>query len=138
MKDYERKTLLEKLDRDGGTIGASIPEEVEFAGESFPLRRYVVGDDRPDVPFSEDEVKKRLRRLRLDLVDEIEEGDLDYEEGQHLVERVRGIGRALESLEGSGGSVEREAHAAEVADEKRWRSFLEEVTGEDEDGRRSR
>ncbi len=138
MKEYERKTLLEKLDREGGTIGASIPEEVELAGEEVPLRRYVVGDARPEVPFSESEMKKHLRRLRLDLVEELEEGDLGYEEGERLVERVRGIGRALETLEGSGDSVELEARAAEVADEKRWRSFLEEVSGEDDEGRRSR
>ena len=138
MKEFERKTLLEKLEREGGTIGATIPEEVEVEGREVPLRRYVVGGSRPEVPFSEKEMKKHLRRLRLDLVEELEQGDLGYDEGERLVERVRGIGRALETLEGSGGSVEREAQAAEVADEKRWRSFLEEVSGEDEDGRRSR
>lgn len=138
MKSYERKTLLEKLEREGGTIGASIPEEVEVDGESVPLRRYVVGETSEEIPFSEAEMKKQLRRLRLGLVEDLEEVEMSYEEGERVVERIRGIGRALESLEASGGSVEREANAAELADRKRWRKFLSEVTGQEDERRPSR
>lgn len=136
MKSYERKTLLDKLERDVGTIGTSIPEKIEIEDTTVPLRRHVVSDD-VDIGFTEEELKKHLRRRRLELVEEIEEGDVDFEEGKRYVERVRGLTRALESLESSGGDVEHEARAAEVADEKRWKEFLNKVQG-GEDDRRTR
>ncbi len=132
MKPHERRTLLDKLDRDVGTVGATVPAEVEVEDGVVPLQSYLV-DSSQEIPVSESELKKNLRRRRLAIEDEIEEGDISYEEGLALLERYRGLSRALESLEDGGGDVQREAEAAEIADRKRWRSFLEEVKGEDGD-----
>ncbi len=132
MKAHERKTLLEKLDRDVGTVGASVPEAVEVEGETVPLRRYLV-DDSTEVDVPEDKLKRQLRRRRLGIEKEIEDGSLSYDQGLDLVKRYHGLSRALERLQGGDGDVEREAEAAEIADRKRWRSFLEEVKGEDDD-----
>jgi len=82
------------------------------------------------------EKKKLLRNKRIDLLDEIRESDLTYEEGERIVERVAGIDRALNILQGSGGGIEAEARAKEKADGKRWLDFVDKVTGSDDEDSR--
>ena len=137
MKEYEREALLERADRDSVSVGTRVPETVEVEGGELALNEYVFearagGVDDEDVK----EKKKLLRRKRASLLDEIREGDLNYEEGERIVERVAGIDRALNILQGTGSGVEAEARAKEKADEKRWLDFLKKVTGSDgEDSR---
>jgi len=137
MKEYEREALLERADRDSVSVGTSVPEKVELDGEEFALNEYVF-EARAGGVGGEDlkEKKKLLRRKRKALLDEIREGDMGYDEGERLVERVAGIDRALNILQGTGGDIESEARASEKADEKRWLDFVKKVTGNDgEDSR---
>lgn len=143
VKEYECKRLLERLDREGSTIGSRIPERIEVGGEPFDLREFVFEIKRLDaVPPGEHErverAKRSLRRERLARRRTIEAGEVSYEEGERLAESILGIDRALNALDSLDPTpLEAEAEAREAADRKRWVSFLKQALGR-EDGRRSR
>ncbi|MEF8886836.1 MAG: DUF5788 family protein [Haloarculaceae archaeon] len=139
MREFERKQLLERIEREGATVGASIPEEVEVQGETVALQEFVFETrKRETVPPGERErverAKKNLRRERLQRKQRIEDGEVSYEEGERLVESVIGIDRALNALEQLGPTdLEAEAEAKEAADRKRWMNFLKQALGQDDD-----
>ena len=144
MKAFERKQLLERLDREGATIGTQIPERVTVQGEEVALRDFVFEIRRREtVPQGErdrvDRAKKNLRRERLQRRQRIEREDLSYEEGETLVESILGIDRALHALEQlEPTDLEEAAAQQETADQQRWMSFLKKVLGHDSDGGRLR
>jgi len=135
MKEFERKQLLERLDREGATVGTSIPEEIEVQGEDLDLQSFVFEIKRRDtIPKGErdrvETAKKNLRRERLQRRQLVEEGEVSFEEGEALVEDVVGIDRALNALEQLGpANIEGEAQAQEMADRKRWMKFLQKALG---------
>ncbi|MFP4632923.1 MAG: DUF5788 family protein [Halobacteriales archaeon] len=132
MKAYQRKALLERVERDAASVGARTPDSVEVDGVEVALEAYLHGDaDEPP----EDDVVRALRRRRKRATESIEEDDLTYDEGLELAAEVAGITRALELMRES-GSPEREARAAEKADEARWNDFVRRVRGRDGNRRR--
>jgi len=138
VKEYERKQLLERVEREGATVGADIPERIEVQGEPVDLREFVFEIKRRDtVPAGERErverAKTNLRRERLERKRRIENGDLAREEGERLVRAVIGIDRALNALEDLGPTdLEAEMAAQERADRKRWMSFLKKALGQND------
>lgn len=140
MQEFERKRLLERIGREGATIGADIPEEIEIQGEEVPLQEFVFEIRRREtVPAGErervDRAKRNLRRERLQRKQRIEDGDLSYEAGKDLASAIVGIDRALEALEQLGTvDIEREAQAKEAADTKRWMKFLRKALGHEDEG----
>jgi hypothetical protein len=141
MREFERKQLLERVEREGSTLGADIPDRIDVQGEEIDLREFVFEIKRRDtVPAGErervEEAKKNLRRERLQRKQRIEdEDDLTFEEGEELVESIIGIDRALEALQSLGpSSIEQEAKAQEAADKKRWMEFLKKALGREDDG----
>ncbi|SIQ94545.1 hypothetical protein SAMN05421858_0899 [Haladaptatus litoreus] len=144
MKEYERKGLLERVEREGATVGASIPEEITVQGQDIDLREFVFEIKRRDtVPPGErdrvEQAKTNLRRERLQRKQRLEEGDITHEEGERLVESIIGIDRALNALESLGGTnLEAEEKAKEAADQKRWMSFLQKALGKKDASKRSR
>lgn len=140
MKEYERKQLLARVDREGATVGADIPDEITVQGERLALREFVFETrSQGTIPAGErdrvEEAKKNLRRERLARRQRIEEGDITREEGEELTESIIGIDRALHALSDLGTTdIEREANAKEMADRKRWLSFLKQALGRDESG----
>jgi hypothetical protein len=138
MREFERKQLLERVDREAATVGASIPNVVDLQGEEFELRQFVFqvkkaesvpADRREDVQ----EAKKLLRRERLQRRQRLEDEDITREEGERLVEGIIGLERALNALESLGTTnLEAEMEASERADKKRWFSFLKEALGHDD------
>ncbi|QKY21364.1 hypothetical protein B4589_013645 [Halolamina sp. CBA1230] len=140
MKEYERKQLLERVGREGATIGADIPEEIEVQGDTLELRQFVFEIKRRDtVPAEErervDEAKKNLRRERNERLELIEEGEVSYERGEELARSIVGIDRALNALEQlEPVDLEGEAARKETADQKRWMNFLQQALGHDDDG----
>ena len=137
MREFERKQLLERVDREAATVGASIPDTLDVQGEEFELREFVFEVKKLDrVPAERredvEEAKKLLRRERLQRRERLEEADLAREEGEKLVNAIIGIERALNALESLGTtSIEAEIEASERADKKRWFSFLKEALGHD-------
>ena len=141
MKEYERKQLLERVEREGATVGATIPEEIDVQGESIDLQTFVFEIKRRDtVPPGErervDQAKKNLRRERLQRYQRIEDGDISYEEGQELANSIIGIDRALNALEQlQPVDLETEAQRQSAVDQKRWMNFLKQALGQDDNGR---
>ena len=144
VKEYERKQLLERVEREGATVGADIPETIDVQGESVDLQEFVFEIKRREtVPPGERErverAKKNLRRERLQRKQLLEEGDVSREEGEELVGAIIGIDRALNALESLGPTdLERETRAKEAADRKRWMSFLKQALGREDAGSRGR
>jgi hypothetical protein len=138
MREFERKQLLERVDREAATVGASIPDVIDLQGEEFELREFVFEVKKLDrIPADRrdevQEAKKLLRRERIERRERLEEGDISREEGERLVNAIVGIERALNALESLGTtSLEAEMEASERADKKRWFSFLKEALGQDD------
>jgi len=143
VKPYERKALLERVEREGATVGADIPDRIEIQGEVIDLREFVFEIKRREtVPQGErdrvERAKRNLRRERLERIEAIEDGDVTREDGEELAASIIGIDRALNALENLGPTdLEREQRAKQAADRKRWMSFLKKALG-DEDGASAR
>jgi hypothetical protein len=143
VQGYERKQLLERIGREGATVGATIPDRIEIQGEAIDLREFVFEIKRRDtVPAGErervEQAKKNLRRERRERKDLIEDGDISREEGEQLAEAIVGIDRALNALENLGPTnLEAEIEAQETADKKRWMNFLKKALGQDRDSQGS-
>jgi hypothetical protein len=144
VREFERKRLLERVNREGATVGAEIPEVIDVQGEEINLREFVFEIKRRDtIPSGErervDRAKKNLRRERLQRLRQIEDNEVDYEEGQRLVESIVGIDRALNALEQLRPvDLEQEAEVQEAADRKRWMKFLKQALGHDGGSSRGR
>ncbi|MFB6091167.1 MAG: DUF5788 family protein [Halobellus sp.] len=140
MKEFERKQLLERVNREAATVGADIPETIDVQGEEIDLRDFVFEIKRRDTvpPGERDRVeraKKNLRRERLQRLQRIEDGEIPYEKGEELAESVVGIDRALNALEQlEPADLQREADAQEATDRKRWMTFLKKALGRDDAG----
>ncbi len=139
MQEFERKQLLERIEREGATVGADIPEEIEIQGERIALQEFVFEIRRREtVPAGErdrvERAKRNLRRERLQRKQRIEDGDISYEAGEELARAVVGIDRALNALEQLGPvDLEGEVQAQEAADSKRWMQFLRKALGRDDE-----
>lgn len=144
MKEFERKQLLERVNREGATVGADIPERITVQGEEVNLQQFVFEIKRREtVPAGErervDRAKKNLRRERLQRRQRIEDDEVSYEEGERLVESIIGIDRALNALEQLGpANLETETQAQEAADRKRWLSFLKKALGHEDTSHNTR
>ncbi|WP_136718143.1 DUF5788 family protein [Halorientalis salina] len=139
MKEYERKQLIERIDKEGATVGADIPEAIDVQGEEIDLREFVFEIKRRDtVPAGERErverAKKNLRRERLQRRERIEDGEVSFETGEELATAIIGIDRALNALENLGPTdLEREQQTQRTADRKRWMKFLKKALGHEDD-----
>ena len=140
MQEYERKQLLERVGREGSTLGVDIPERIEIQGEEVRLREFVFEIKRREtVPSGErdrvERAKRNLRRERLERKELIEDGEIGFEDGERVASAIIGIDRALEALESLGPeSVSEEAERQEAADTKRWMDFLKKALGHDDGG----
>jgi hypothetical protein len=139
IREFERKQLLERIQRESATVGASIPDEITIQGDQINLQEFVFEIRRRDtIPKGErervEQAKKNLRRERLQRKHRIEDEEITYEEGDHLAEAIIGIDRALHELESLGPvDIEGEAQAQEAADQKRWMKFLQKALGHADD-----
>jgi hypothetical protein len=140
MKEYEREILLERIGKESATVGVEIPDRITVQGEAVDLREFVFEIKRREtVPAGERErverAKRTLRRERLARKQRIEDGEIDFAEGEELAASIVGIDRALHALESLGPTdVEAEAERSAAADRKRWTKFLKQALGHDDDG----
>lgn len=136
MKEFERKQLLERIDREGATVGVQIPDSVEVQSETVDLRSFVFEIRRRETvqPAEQERVeaaRRNLRRERRERREQLETGDITVEEGERLASVIIGLDRALTELENlDSGSIEAEAEAKVAADRKRWLQFLQKATGQ--------
>ncbi|UIP00239.1 DUF5788 family protein [Halobaculum sp. CBA1158] len=138
MQEYQRKQLLERVNKESATIGADIPDRIEVQGEEIDLRTFVFEIKRREtIPEGERErverAKRNLRRERLERLEEIEENRVDFETGEELAASIIGIDRALEALDTlRPADVNTEAERQEAMDQKRWMSFLKKALGRED------
>jgi len=140
VNEHEREIRLERIDREGATVGASIPETITVDGTKHDLRAQVLdlaGEDpaESEVASKADELRIEVRGKRHDHVSRLEQEDISLETADQLVERIIGLDRALEVLRGVSdpSDIQAEIRRKERADAKRWRAFLERANGEDLD-----
>jgi hypothetical protein len=139
VEDFEREMLLERIEREGATVGQAIPEEIEVQGEPIDLQAFVFEiRKRETVPPGErervDRAKRNLRRERLQRKQRIEAGEITFDEGESVARSIIGIDRALNALEQLGTvDLESEAERQAAADRKRWMQFLRKALGHADD-----
>jgi hypothetical protein len=139
VREFERKQLLERIQREGATVGASIPDEITIQGEEIDLQTFVFEIRRREtIPAGErervEQAKKNLRRERLQRKQRIEEDEITMAEGDRLANSIIGIDRALTELESLGPvHLEGEQRAQETQDKKRWMNVLRKTLGHTDD-----
>jgi hypothetical protein len=141
VKQFRRKQLVERIEKEGATVGADIPDTIDVQGEEIELQQFVFEIKRRDtIPKGErervDRAKKNLRRERLQRKQRIEdEGvEISYEEGEELADAIIGIDRALNALESLDQTdLEQEEQLQEAQDRKRWMKFLKKALGREDD-----
>jgi len=144
VQEYQRKQLLERVGRDGSTVGAQIPDAIEIQGEELDLRTFVFEIKRREtVPPGErervDQAKRNLRRERVERLALIEDNQVSYERGKELAESIIGIDRALNALDQLDPvDLEAESKRKEAADQKRWTTFLKKALGHEDSNKRNR
>lgn len=135
MNAYERAQLLERVNREGATIGAAIPEDLTVDGERLPLRSVVIDlVTEADATAASDRrhgAITALRRERTHRFRRLQSEELDRDEAEALASSIVGIDRALEVLTADDSSVEEAATARERADRERWMTFLRKALGMD-------
>ncbi|MDX1745472.1 MAG: DUF5788 family protein [Halobacteriales archaeon] len=141
MKAYQQKQLLERINREGSTIGERIPDRIQVGDEEVPLREFVFEIKRREtIPAGErervEQAKKNLRRERVRRVQLIEDDAVTFAEGEDHARAIAGIDRALNALDNLGPTdLEAESDAQVAADQKRWMTFLRKALGNDQNNR---
>ncbi|ERH04632.1 MAG: hypothetical protein A07HR60_01663 [uncultured archaeon A07HR60] len=144
MKEYQRKQLLERINREAATVGVDIPDLIEVQGEEIELQTFVFEIKRREtIPSGErdrvDRAKRNLRRERIARTEQIEENRVSHAEGEQLADSIIGIDRALNALEQLRPvDLDAEAERQETADRKRWMSFLKKALGKQDSGSNTR
>jgi len=144
VKEYQRKQLLERVGRDGSTVGVAIPETITVQGEQLDLQTFVFEINRREtIPPGErervDKAKRNLRRERVERLEQIENNEVSYEDGERIAESIIGIDRALNALDQlEPVDLEAEAKRKSAADQKRWTRFLQKALGHDDSKSRNR
>jgi hypothetical protein len=99
MDDGERDDLLERISRQGATVGASVPETITIGGEEIELAEFLI----------------KTRKL-------------ERTPPETIADEIVGIDRALNALETIRhphyGDLSR---AQFVQDNKRWVDFLDQI-----------
>lgn len=140
VEEYQRKQLLERVNREAATVGVEIPTAIEIQGEEIDLQTFVFEIKRRDtIPSGErdrvERAKRNLRRERIARIEQIEDNRVDYQTGQSLADSIIGIDRALNALENLRPvDIELEAEQKETADRKRWMNFLQQALGKKDGG----
>lgn len=146
MKPHERDILLERVDREGATVGVTIPDTLAIDDTVVPLRNLVVEYQRKTHLTEQEETELHdliisLRRARKRRRDRIEHDEtLDRESAESLVEEIIGIDRALAGLAAIGdeNDIEAQIQQQQVADTQRWHHFLTNARMSDLDRSRKR
>ena len=134
MDDAAREKLLRRVNRQGATVGASLPETVSIGDEELPLAEFVIETRKvPGVPPEHRDLladaKKTLRSERARRLERLESDPLERGEAETLADEIVGIDRALNALENIRKPDYGEtARTATIDDHKRWTKFLDTLS----------
>ena len=131
--DAEREALLDRVNSQSATVGASVPDEIEIHGEAVDLSAFIVETRKVDaVPPALDRkvtaARESLGTERERRVERLESATIDRATAETLAEEAIGIDRALNALEGirRPGFAD-EHHADALAGHERWLAFVDQV-----------
>ncbi|VTT87746.1 hypothetical protein DM2_1080 [Halorubrum sp. DM2] len=133
VTDAEREALLDRVNDQSATIGASVPDEVEIDGTAVDLSTFIVECRKVDAipPAMERKVastREALRAERERRVERLETDPIDRETAETLAEAVIGIDRALNALSTiRHPSFADEHHADRLDGHERWLAFVDQV-----------
>ncbi len=137
MEPYEREALLERVERESATVGASIPERLRIEGETVALRDRILALQRMDTldePAREerDRLLVALRGKRQTLRDQLEHDPIDRQAGEEIAERIIDIDRARAALRqvGEDTDIADKIRQQRVEDVERWRAFVKRTRGD--------
>ena len=134
MDDGAREKLLRRVNRQGATIGVSLPETVTVGDETLPLAEFVIETRNvPGVPPESRDLLRdataTLRGERAQRLERLESEPLDRAEAEALADEIVGIDRALHALENIRQPDYGEtARTASLDDHKRWSAFLDQLS----------
>jgi len=134
MDDVAREKLLRRVNRQGATVGASLPETVTVGDEELPLAEFVIETRTvPGVPpESRDllrDAMETLRDERARRLEQLESEPLEQATAETLADEIVGIDRALHALENIRQPDYGEtAQTADIDDHKRWSAFLDQLS----------
>ncbi|MDZ5813009.1 DUF5788 family protein [Halorubrum sp. AD140] len=133
ISDADREALLDRVNSQSATVGASVPDEVDVDGSAVDLSAFIVETRKVDtVPPAMDRkltaARESLRTERERRIERLETEPLDRETAETLAEEAIGIDRALNALEGirRPGFAD-EHHADTLAGHERWLAFVDQV-----------
>jgi len=133
MDERERAKLLERINRQGATVGESTPDTITVHGDELDLSEFLIETRKLEELPAEtveivSEAKRVLREERATRVERIETDQLDSAVGERLASEVLGIDRALNALENvRQPSFGEQAQSAVIDDYERWLGFLDTI-----------
>ena len=133
IDDDAREALLDRVDSQSATVGASVPDEIDVDGSAVDLSAFIVETRKVDAvpPALERKVsaaRETLGTERERRVERLKSAPIDAETAEALAEEVIGIDRALNALAGirRPGFAD-EHHADTLAGHERWLAFVDQV-----------
>jgi len=133
MNDAERQTLLDRVNRQSATVGATIPETISVHGEEIALREFLVETRKIEtLPPETRELVSRARQTlaaeRKQRVERLKTDQLSREEAEALADEIIGIDRARNALKTiRHPDFGDQANSASIDDYKRWLSFVDAI-----------
>jgi hypothetical protein len=133
MDDDERAALLKRINRQGATVGASVPETITIGDEEIELAEFLIETRKleripPEIESTITTVKRTLRDERSHRADRLESAPIDRDTAETIADEIVGIDRALNALETirhpDYGDLSR---AQFIQDNKRWVDFLDQI-----------
>lgn len=133
MDDHTRRKLLEQVQRPSQTIGEEMPEELTVQSETINLTEFVFECQRLErvSETQREEIADLIRRLlreRLKCKQTLQRSEITEEEGNQLVQRIHGIDRALNALEGiEGPDIEEQQRRKQIEDARELQTLIEQA-----------
>ena len=133
MNKAERQELLDRVNRQSATIGASTPDTITIQGEELDLQEFLIETRNIEtLPAETSELVSRARQSlateRQQRVDRLETDQLSREEAEQLADEIVGIDRARNALKTiRHPDFGDQAATTNVDDHKRWLSFVDSI-----------
>jgi hypothetical protein len=133
MDDEDRREYIRRVQSEGSTVGAELPDTITVGGDELELAEFLIETrkiDRipPEAKEKITDAKRVLKTERKRRFDRLETEHIDHETAEELVGEINGLDRALNALD----TIRRpnygdESQSAMIEDYKKWLGFLDTV-----------
>ncbi|TQQ80002.1 hypothetical protein EGH24_11040 [Halonotius terrestris] len=133
MDDAEREALIGRVNKQGSTVGASIPETITIDDEAIELAEFIIETREidelpPDAEEILEQAKRTFRSERATRMERLETAPLDQAAAEALADEINGIDRALNALETiRHPDYGEQSKSATIDDYKRWLGFVDQL-----------